>query len=281
MPASTPISGCGHLRQGVTVAVPADLLGTGNRGPHRSVHRPCRAFRANDLRPWSVGSVFATMNLTEAQADKIGRFTSKRGPMRTVWRVLIGVLVVSCPLVVAGPAATAGVLVAAPHSTRTSAAPAAPAVEPVGTWPTLQRGATNPAVTVRSLQYLLNAHGAGLTVDGIFGNRTNSAVRDYQFRRGLVVDGIVGPRTWSSLLVTVRFGSVGPAVEAFQDQMNARSIAAGGVPYLAVDGVFGPKTEAAAYYMQNRLADYWGIDVDGIVGPQTWQPLISNVLPRG
>jgi peptidoglycan hydrolase-like protein with peptidoglycan-binding domain len=81
--------------------------------------------------------------------------------------------------------------------------------------------------------------------------------------------------------VTVRRGSVGPAVKAFQDQMNARNIAAGGTAYLAVDGVFGAKTEAAAYYIQNRLADYWGIAVDGIVGPQTWQPLISNVLPRG
>jgi hypothetical protein len=29
------------------------------------------------------------------------------------------------------------------------------------------------------------------------------------------------------------------------------------------------------------LADYWGTTVDGIVGPQTWQPTISNVLPRG
>ena len=63
--------------------------------------------------------------------------------------------------------------------------------------------------------------------------------------------------------------------------MNVRSIAAGGAAYLAVDGIFGARTEAAVYYTQNRLADYWGIAVDGIVGPQTWQPLISSVLPRG
>jgi peptidoglycan hydrolase-like protein with peptidoglycan-binding domain len=154
-------------------------------------------------------------------------------------------------------------------------------VPAVGTWPVLQQGAANSAVTVRSLQYLLDAHGAGLTVDGIFGPRTNVAVRNYQAGHGLVVDGIVGPHTWSSLLVTVHRGSVGPAVKAFQDQMNSRSIAAGGSAYLAVDGVFGPKTEAATYYIQNRLADYWGIAVDGIVGPQTWQPIISGVLPRG
>ncbi len=106
-------------------------------------------------------------------------------------------------------------------------------------------------------------------------------MRNFQARHGLVVGGIVGTRPWSSLVVTVRRGSVGSAVMAFQDQMNARNIAAGGAAYLAVDGVFGVKSEASAYYIQNRLADYWGTAVDGIVGPQTWQPLISNVLPRG
>ena len=146
----------------------------------------------------------------------------------------------------------------------------------------LQQGSANAAVAVRSLQYLLDAHGAGLTVDGIFGPRTNSAVRNYQAAsHRLVVDGIVGPQTWSSLLVTVRRGSVGPAVKAVQDQLNARAIAAGGAAYLAVDGIFGARTESAVYYIQNRFADYWGIAVDGIVGPQTWRPLISNVLPRG
>ena len=200
--------------------------------------------------------------------------------MKAIFRVLIGLLAVSLSLVFVGPAASART-VAVPARAATSAFLTASAVPAVGTWPVLRQGAANSAVTVRSLQYLLNAHGAGLTVDGISGARTNSAVRSFQASHGLVVDGIVGPQTWSSVLVTVRRGSVGPAVKAFQDQMNARSIAAGGSAYLAVDGLFGAKTEAAAYYIQNRLADYWGIAVDGIVGPQTWQPLISNVLPRG
>ena len=200
--------------------------------------------------------------------------------MKAIFRVLIGLLAVSLSLVFVGPAASART-VAVPAGAATCVSLTASAVPAVGTWPVLRQGAANSAVTVRSLQYLLNTHGAGLAVDGIFGARTNSAVRSFQASHGLVVDGIVGPQTWSSVLVTVRRGSVGPAVKAFQDQMNARSIAAGGSAYLAVDGLFGAKTEAAAYYIQNRLADYWGIAVDGIVGPQTWQPLISNVLPRG
>lgn len=200
--------------------------------------------------------------------------------MKAIFRVLITLLAVSLTLVFAGPAASART-VAVPLSAATSVFVTASVVPAVGIWPVLRQGAGNAAVTVRSLQYLLNAHGAGLAVDGIFGARTNSAVRNYQGGHGLVVDGIVGPRTWSALLVTVHRGSVGPAVKAFQDQMNARTAAGGGTVYLAVDGIFGAKTEAAAFYIQNRLADYWGTAVDGIIGPQTWQPLISNVLPRG
>lgn len=201
--------------------------------------------------------------------------------MKAIFRSLIGLLAVSLSLVFVGPAASART-VSLPNCAATGPAPTVAAVPAVGNWPVLQQGSANTAVAVRSLQYLLDAHGGGLTVDGIFGPRTNSAVRNYQAAsHKLVVDGIVGPQTWSSLLVTVHRGSVGPAVKAVQDQLNARAIAAGGAAYLAVDGIFGARTEAAVYYIQNRFADYWGIAVDGIVGPQTWQPLISNVLPRG
>ncbi len=36
--------------------------------------------------------------------------------------------------------------------------------------------------------------------DGIFGSRTDEAVRDFQAGAGLVVDGIVGRNTWEKLL---------------------------------------------------------------------------------
>lgn len=49
---------------------------------------------------------------------------------------------------------------------------------------------------VRELQNLLG----GLTVDGIFGPRTEAAVREFQRLAGLVADGIVGPITWGKLL---------------------------------------------------------------------------------
>lgn len=51
---------------------------------------------------------------------------------------------------------------------------------------------------VRALQILLNA---GLAVDGIFGAKTEAAVRAYQEAKGLTVDGIVGVNTWGMLLM--------------------------------------------------------------------------------
>ena len=59
-------------------------------------------------------------------------------------------------------------------------------------------GSTGSAVS--KLQTILNEHGYGLAVDGIFGEKTRAAVRDYQKRYNLKLDGIVGPETWGSLL---------------------------------------------------------------------------------
>lgn len=52
---------------------------------------------------------------------------------------------------------------------------------------------------VRTLQISLGRHGFALQVDGIFGPRTEDAVRRFQERRGLVIDGIAGPATMAAL----------------------------------------------------------------------------------
>ena len=50
---------------------------------------------------------------------------------------------------------------------------------------------------VRVLQILLDD---GLDVDGIFGSRTEAAVKKYQKAHKLDADGLVGPKTWDTLL---------------------------------------------------------------------------------
>lgn len=52
---------------------------------------------------------------------------------------------------------------------------------------------------VKELQRLLNANGYSLSVDGVWGDNTEAAVRKYQQQNGLTVDGIVGVNTWGSL----------------------------------------------------------------------------------
>lgn len=59
-------------------------------------------------------------------------------------------------------------------------------------------GSTGSAVN--KLQSVLNKHGYSLAVDGIFGVKTQAAVRDYQKKYGLKLDGIAGPETWGSLM---------------------------------------------------------------------------------
>lgn len=68
----------------------------------------------------------------------------------------------------------------------------------VVTYPTIRQGAKGDIVV--QLQDLLAKTGSSLTIDGIFGNGTRSAVQAFQKKYGLVVDGIVGPKTWAKLL---------------------------------------------------------------------------------
>lgn len=53
----------------------------------------------------------------------------------------------------------------------------------------------------RWLQYELNRHGAKLAVDGIAGNKTIEALKNFQSQRGLRVDGICGDKTKSELRI--------------------------------------------------------------------------------
>lgn len=52
---------------------------------------------------------------------------------------------------------------------------------------------------VEYLQQFLNTQGYKLTVDGIFGNNTLAAVKDFQGKNNLTVDGIVGNKTWGAI----------------------------------------------------------------------------------
>ncbi|MGP5055634.1 C40 family peptidase [Brachybacterium paraconglomeratum] len=89
---------------------------------------------------------------------------------------------------------------AAPAAAAPATADAAPSVAPSAALNSTQKlrwGSRGGAV--QELQTALNANGAGLAVDGVFGKRTHAAVKDYQSSKGLQVDGVVGPNTRAAL----------------------------------------------------------------------------------
>jgi peptidoglycan hydrolase-like protein with peptidoglycan-binding domain len=146
-------------------------------------------------------------------------------------------------------------------------------------WPLLREGQPAPGPLsvepIRTLQYHLRHHGhPEVVVDGIFGPITAAAVRAFQKSRSLKVDGIVGNQTWPALIVQVRQGSQGDPVRGVQSQFQARNLSGDPSKGLQVDGIFGPKTDAAVRGFQKAA----GLGVDGIVGPFTWNALVNGAL---
>lgn len=138
-------------------------------------------------------------------------------------------------------------------------------------WPTVRKG-HQQRHPVSTLQYLLRFRGHNVVVDGVFGPKTDTAVRAFQQQRGVPVDGIVGPKTWEALITQVRKGDRGDAVRAVQEEFRVRS----GEPSQAfvVDGIFGPNTDGAVRGFQEAVE----LESDGIVGPLTWRALVSGAL---
>jgi len=171
----------------------------------------------------------------------------------------------------------------------------------------LRTGSSGNYVTV--LQVMLNRIGRNYPaiprinpVDGVFGSQTEDAVKRFQQIFNLTPDGIVGQGTWYKLVslyvgvtnlselvsegqpytriqapasgVTLREGSRGIAVSALQYFISIIAQFNSGVPGLAIDGIFGPKTAAAVRAVQSRL----GLSATGTVDQATWQRIYDEYL---
>ena len=125
---------------------------------------------------------------------------------------------------------------------------------------------------VRDIQDRLSSLGYESDPDprSSFGDGTVAAVKEFQKARGLLVDGIVGPDTWRSLYEAgYRLGDRllffrrpmfrGEDVAELQSRLSSLGFDAG-----KVDGIFGPKTEAAVVEFQHNR----NLAEDGKVGPE-------------
>jgi len=136
-------------------------------------------------------------------------------------------------------------------------------------------------------------------VDGIFGSRTEAAVRKFQEVFNLTPDGIVGKATWYALVrlytaVTqlgelrslgqqfyainwsppggLQPGDTGEKVRLLQYMLSVLSAYIPGIPPVAVDGVYGNATRAAVLAAQRRFR----LPETGTVGTQTWNEIYDQ-----
>jgi len=134
-------------------------------------------------------------------------------------------------------------------------------------WPLVKPGATQATNwRVLAAQHLLRAHGASIVADGVFGPASAAAVSAFQQTlRNVEISSTIGQLDWPALIVTVKAGAHGEAVRALQTLLPGD---------LAVDGVFGPQTDAAVRDFQQVFLP----PDDGIVGPKTWQALVVRLF---
>ena len=168
----------------------------------------------------------------------------------------------------------------------------------------LRRGSSGPNVVV--VQVELNRISQNYpaipklaNVDGIFGSRTESAVRKFQEIFNLTPDGIVGKATWYALVrlytaVTrlselrsqgqqfyavnwqapnaLQQGSTGDKVRNLQYMLTVLAEYISQIPSIAVDGIYGPETARAVSAAQG----YFGLPQTGTVDPTTWDEIYDQ-----
>ncbi len=118
-------------------------------------------------------------------------------------------------------------------------------------------------------------------VDGLYGPRTQAAVARFQTAARVAADGIVGPSTRRALTGAqnepLRRGAGfaqpdgSPRVRAIQVELQRRGLRPG-----PVDGLFGPRTQAAV----ERLQRSGSAPVSGVVTTRTRQLLTGSGKPR-
>lgn len=126
--------------------------------------------------------------------------------------------------------------------------------------------------------------------DGVFGPRTQTAVREFQAYARLNPDGVIGSLTWDAIFDTLKrmqistnvplasvsfmlsVGSYGIDVFKFQEYINEIAQKDPCLKTIQVDGEFGNAMRIAVQQFQ-YLHD---LVIDGIIGKNTWDAIINE-----
>lgn len=122
----------------------------------------------------------------------------------------------------------------------------------------------NKGIEVKILQLFLN-----INADGIFGSKTENAVKNFQRAVGHDQTGIVSQNDWNTIanmMPTIKYGYKGNEVKIWQLILG-----------IDADGEFGPNTRAVTRTYQASA----GLEVDGVVGPKTWAYAfgVTHIVP--
>ncbi len=108
------------------------------------------------------------------------------------------------------------------------------------------------------------------TRDGTYDPADQQIVEAFQRGSGLTVDGIVGPQTWSALLRVVKPGEEGPHARVLQVTLITRGLLRDSSGNR--DGIYGKATQEIVGQFQSAA----GLKPDHEVGPATWTALIGE-----
>lgn len=126
--------------------------------------------------------------------------------------------------------------------------------------------------------------------DGVFGTRTEQAVREWQSYAGLPVTGQIDVMTWDTIVNKLRelnivtnipvasrsfflsSGAQGISVYKMQEYLNEIAAKNPCLRPIPVDGIYGPRTTT----MVQQFQYLYDLNIDGVIGKATWDAIVNE-----